>query len=186
MTGLEPGVGDSYHPQFRAAFRQLLGGVIVVRPPTSPVLYLNARASELLGLEIGTVLDGSEPGAREPDELSSLLGRALESEVVRGAEVSLAGEEGAVVDAVVSAAPIFDENGRVSAALGLIVEVTARRRADSLLSESVADLRRCAEGDEGCAGNGGRRARRGDGRPRPSTSNEHAFGRGDRGARIGC
>ena len=152
VTGVEPEAGELYRPQFEAAFRQLLGGVVVAKAPDLAVLYMNARAHEILGAEIGYALrpEGTATDSGRHDGLVAVLADSLDGSVVRGREIVLGDGVGTAPQAVASAAPLFDSGGEVVAVLGVVVEVTARSRAATWAARSATILAQCEDEDPEC------------------------------------
>ena len=98
----------------------------------------NNACEELFGWSAGEVL-GRRPPFTPPDtfgELEELIGRVFAGERIKDFEVALLTRDQRVVDAVLSLAPVRDAKGRVVSAMGVIVDVTARKRAEDGLRAS--------------------------------------------------
>ena len=87
---------------------------------------------EVIGRPFTTFMADAGSGAAEPIDLRGLAhGRDF-----RDVECKLLTKDGEVIDALISARPEHDSNGRFVRALGGIVDVTARRRAEEALRQS--------------------------------------------------
>jgi PAS domain S-box-containing protein len=150
MVDQESG-GGIERAQFEALVRQLLGGIIVLAAPDGAVLFANARAREILDIEVGEV---PSPLTHTHDEAGHVIPelpvvRALTGEVVRGEEVVICADAVRSTRVVVSAAPLLDKSGQTVAALGLLIDITPRRQHEEDLetSKTAFESRAAEEGD---------------------------------------
>jgi len=98
----------------------------------------NNACEELFGWSAGEVLGRHPPFV--PDEalptVESLIKRVFAGERIKELEIALRTRDERVVDAVLSLAPVRDAKGRVVSAMGVIVDVTARKSAEDGLRAS--------------------------------------------------
>lgn len=64
---------------------------------------------------------------------------------VRGEEIDLVFEDGLVINSLVSASPLYDETGRVRGSLGVLVDLSERKRAEAALQERAQEILRLNE-----------------------------------------
>jgi PAS domain S-box-containing protein len=120
-----------------AIVEQMPGGLIIAEVPSGKVLTVNEEARRLLGIADGESLHGID-GAFKPDGAryephEAPLARALQGETVAAERVEIAGPQGERFVVNVRAAPVRDRNGRITAAVSMIEDVTdseARHRAE--------------------------------------------------------
>ncbi|MGZ8733902.1 MAG: PAS domain-containing protein, partial [Acidimicrobiia bacterium] len=98
----------------------------------------NNACEELFGWSAGEVL-GRRPPFVPDDALATvedLIQRVFAGERIKDYEIGLRTRDERVIDAVLSLAPVRDATGRVVSAMGVIVDVTARKRAEDGLRAS--------------------------------------------------
>ena len=129
-------------------------GVAVAEGNDCEVITGNAALSEMLGLKQGDNLsqtsadlpykvfcDGRLLGAREmPVQLAVSTGKATGV-----MEIQVSAHGGAPHHLLASASPLFDENGKVSGAVGAFFDVTERRAMDDTLRERAELLELASE-----------------------------------------
>jgi PAS domain S-box-containing protein len=126
-----------------AVVEQMPGGVIIVESLTGDVLTVNGQARKLLAMEDGDPLYGLEKALRAdgspyaPDETP--LARALDGETIVAERVELRGPDGEKAVLNVSASPVRDRSGRITAAVSLIEDVMEREARDRAERDFVAN-----------------------------------------------
>ena len=102
----------------------------------------NHYAAQMLRLEPGTNLSLTAPKGHRPRHFRVLrdgeearaedlpLQRAAGGEPVNGEEIRLAFEDGALVDMLISAAPVRNSLGKPAGAVGAGIDITERKRAE--------------------------------------------------------
>lgn len=145
------------HPESGAVEKQRLevvlatipSGVVMIEKPDGRVSYVNQRAIELYGLDPrGVEMSGharklslltTEGIPYVPEALPA--SRALISgEIVRGEEMIIARPDGSRVVVSASAAPIKDEKGETTAAVGVFYDITERKEMEEVLRHSRDEL----------------------------------------------
>jgi PAS domain S-box-containing protein len=145
------------HNRLQAVLQQLPQAVVLAEAPDGRLLLGNTQAVRLHGESVpanwsqaeyttarsGFHLDG-RPYA--PDEWP--LVRALtRGEVVRGEVMEVQHPDGSRLDLSVSAGPVRDAEGRVTAAVALMEDITERLRLEKSLRQGEAVFRRIMESD---------------------------------------
>lgn len=112
------------------------------------VLFANARWRDLLGVEGEELTGGTLERLTHPDDqasLSAALAQVVAGQRLTGRACRLRHRNGDWRDALISAGPVRDENGRVSAVLCIVRDVTSERQTerlkDDLLSTASHELR---------------------------------------------
>ncbi|MEW5850439.1 MAG: CHASE domain-containing protein [Myxococcota bacterium] len=116
-------------------------GLAIARDPQCHRIDVNAHISRLLGLPPGPGDSLGAPPAEAPRIRVRHAGRELAPEekplqvaAARGVTVTdmeldlVLEQDGRVVTVLVSAVPLFDENGRTRGAIGVMVDITGRKR----------------------------------------------------------
>jgi diguanylate cyclase (GGDEF)-like protein/PAS domain S-box-containing protein len=99
------------------------------------VCLWNPACEELLGWTAAETLgqEAKHIPADRVDEFIDITGRVFNGEVVRGFETQRLRKDGTLVDVSLSVAPIWDEDGTVIETIGVLEDITARRRAEDAL-----------------------------------------------------
>ncbi|HEX2117348.1 MAG TPA: PAS domain S-box protein [Alphaproteobacteria bacterium] len=125
----------------------------VAHDPEASRITGSRYAAELLRLSPDANHSKSAPPETRPSNFRAMKGgrevppealpvqRACRGEVVRLEELDLVFDDGSVIHELVNAAPVRDETGRVTGAVGAAIDITARRRAEQALAASEAQLR---------------------------------------------
>ncbi|MBI2910029.1 MAG: PAS domain S-box protein [Chloroflexi bacterium] len=117
---------DRERARLKAVVEQMPVGVIVAEAPEGRTLLANRFASESMEQRAGFHLDGRP---YQPEEWP--LARSLRSgEVVVSEEVQLRRPDGSRGNLLVSSGPIYDEAGRLSAAVAAFHDITERRQME--------------------------------------------------------
>jgi PAS domain S-box-containing protein len=129
-------------------------GIAVARDPECHAVRGNPTCAAMLGLNggepvFGNGADGSAArpkilqGGREvPTEALPLQSAARLGLPVKAEELDFLFPDGRVLNAYVSASPLYDENGRVRGSLGIFVDLTERRRTEETLRERDKEVLR--------------------------------------------
>ena len=135
---------EQERPQLAAIVEQMPGGLIIASALTGKVIVVNAQARRLLGIDGEAPLHGILGDACRPDgskyEPERLpLARALRGETVQGERLQISSGEGERFFLNVSAAPVRDPDGRITAAVSLLEDVTAQESRDRAEREFVTN-----------------------------------------------
>jgi PAS domain S-box-containing protein len=144
------------HQSLLQVLLQMPQAVVLAQAPSGRRVLTNARAERLRGRsapsewhpEDYTSVRGFHADGRpyQPDEWP--LSRALtRGEEVRGEVIDILLEEGTPRTIEVSAGPVRDAEGRVTAAVALFDDITERLRMEGALREGEAVFRRIMESD---------------------------------------
>jgi PAS domain S-box-containing protein len=129
-----------------ARYRQLLETTLegaITLDADGRVTYANRRAGELLGRVPTQLLGRPVFDLVHPSERERLMGmlsrrsRGLSDQVELRMNVDGGGERWAIV----AASPILDDSGAVVGSLGLLTDITKRKRAEQALARNEAELR---------------------------------------------
>lgn len=114
---------------FQSAFSDFPLAVTVM-DAGARVLFLNTAAESLFGWSAAEVLGNVSPLA--PDELAEqcrhILGQIFAGETIRGIETTRIHKNGTRVPVELWAVPLRDANGAIHASLGVLLDLTERRR----------------------------------------------------------
>ena len=100
----------------------------------------NGGAAEIFGWTADEAIGRVSPIVPE-EELPAFLttlGRVAEGERVRDVDVQRLHRDGSLIDAVISAAPIREANGKVVGVIATMIDVTQRKRSERMLAASEA------------------------------------------------
>ena len=112
------------------------------------VTNINPAAERLYGWSLEEV-QGRLPLSippESPEESLALLQRVLQGETVTGLEIKQQRKDGTLLDGSVSAAPLYDANGRLRGFIGLAEDITRRKEAEEALRTRSLVLENMAEG----------------------------------------
>ncbi len=124
-------------------FKQLVDAAqegIWVADDRGIITYVNQRMVELLGYQNGTMLgrpvfDFLDPTSRDPGH-QALRGEAT----VEGSDLCFRHRDGREVWGLVSGSPILSRDGTVIGAVGMVTDITERKRAEDRLRRSAERL----------------------------------------------
>lgn len=139
---LVPKLTGLFHAQLESLLETIPSGIVIVEGPQGRVTYTNERARSLYGrdargLDIkghARVLKLMHPDRTpfEPEELPA--SRALiHGETVRNEEILILQPGGVEISVLASAAPIYDTNFEIVAAIGVFDDISERRRMENAL-----------------------------------------------------
>jgi PAS domain S-box-containing protein len=126
-------------------------GIAVARDPQCRVIRGNPTCASMLGLdgEEQVFGNGSEArakilqrGEEVPAEALPMQSAARLSACIQGEELDFVFPDGRVLNAYVSASPLYDEAGRVRGSLGIFVDLTERRRTEAALRQRDEEVLR--------------------------------------------
>lgn len=129
--------------EIEAAFSSIADGVIVY-DKSANILYINEAAKKIIGLdEIGRANPSSErktmivsPDGR-PFRYEELpFDRAVKGELIRDFEMVADSGPDRQFTILASAAPIYDNNGKIAGVVSTMKDITERRRAEEALRKS--------------------------------------------------
>jgi PAS domain S-box-containing protein len=102
------------------------------------VLAWNESAEKIFGWKAEDVIGNPLPIVPEDrkEEFSGLRRRLLQSGGFSGVEVVRQRKDGSLLDASLSAAPIYNAKGKIIAIMGSMADITDRKRAEASLRES--------------------------------------------------
>jgi PAS domain S-box-containing protein len=149
-------VAEQEHQRLLAVLQQMPQAVILAEAPAGGRVLTNARAERIRG--------GQAAPDWHQDDFASVRGfhadgrpylpqewplrRALTGgEVVRGEVIDILLEDDTPLTIEVSAGPVHDAEGRVTAAVALLDDITERLRMERALREGEAVFRRIMESD---------------------------------------
>jgi diguanylate cyclase (GGDEF)-like protein/PAS domain S-box-containing protein len=110
---------------------------IIALDPQGNVTMWNPAAERTFGWSKNEILGQFLPIVPEDkqDEFRGLLGRVLGGEALRDVEVRRLKKDGSLIDASVSVAPLKDTNGQVIGVVGVVADITERKRMQKALEE---------------------------------------------------
>jgi PAS domain S-box-containing protein len=145
------------HRRLQAVLQQMPQAVILAEAPSGRMLMGNEQVSRLKGepvppgwslAEYASLIPGYHPDGRPYAAHEWPLVRALtRGELVRGEVMEVQREDGTRFNLAVSAGPVRDAEGRVTAAVALLEDITARLRLEKSLRQGEAVFRRIMESD---------------------------------------
>jgi PAS domain S-box-containing protein len=147
---------EQEHRRLQAVLQQMPQGVLLVEAPSGRMLMANEQAARIGGRSVSsgwcpeeyTAVPGFHPDGRPYLPHEWPLVRAFTTgEVVRGEVADILRADGARATLEVSAGPVRDAEGRVTAAVAIIEDITARLCTERALREGEAVFRRIMESD---------------------------------------
>jgi PAS domain S-box-containing protein len=146
---------ESEHRRLQAVLQQLPQGILLAEAPSGRMVMANDQALRLgkwpvppdWSLEEYSAIRGFHPDGRPYLPSEWPLVRALSGEVVHGEVVELPGDGGTPLTLEVSAGPVRDTEGRVTAAVAVLEEITERLRMERALREGECVFRRIMGSD---------------------------------------
>ncbi len=147
---------EQEHRRLQAVLQQLPQGVLLAEAPSGRMLMANEQVERIRQrsvpagwkLEEYSALTGFHPDGR-PYLLDEWpLVRALtRGESVRGERMDVLNDDGSHISLEVSAGPVRDAEGRVTAAVAILEDITERLRMERALREGEAVFRHIMESD---------------------------------------
>jgi diguanylate cyclase (GGDEF)-like protein/PAS domain S-box-containing protein len=112
---------------------------IIALDPGGNVTMWNPAAERTFGWSKNEVLGRFHPIVPEDkqDEFRGMLKRALDGEALKDAEVCRKRKDGSPIHVSISVAPIEDANGQIIGVVGIIVDITERKRVENILAEQA-------------------------------------------------
>ncbi|EPX61698.1 hypothetical protein D187_010317 [Cystobacter fuscus DSM 2262] len=145
------------HRRLQAVLQQLPQGVLLAEAPSGRMVMANDRALRLGKCPLPVQLDwslkeysalrGFHPDGRPYPPSEWPLVRALSGEVVRGDVMEFPDTEGSTLTLEVSAGPVRDAEGQVTAAVAVLDDISERLRMERALREGECVFRRIMESD---------------------------------------
>jgi PAS domain S-box-containing protein len=129
-------------------------GIAVARDPQCRVIRGNPTCAAMLGVNGGEQVfgNGSEAsvararilqrGEEVPAEALPMQAAARLGARIQGEELDFVFPDGRVLNAYVSASPLYDEAGRVRGSLGIFVDLSERRRTEAALRQRDEEVLR--------------------------------------------
>lgn len=128
-------------------------GIAVARDPECHAVRGNPTCASMLGINgqpvFGNGAGGSaskpkilQAGREVPAESLPMQSAARLGLPIKGEELDFLFPDGRVLNAYVSASPLYDENGQVRGSLGIFVDLTERRRTEEALRERDKEVLR--------------------------------------------
>lgn len=121
---------------------------IVVLTLDGRIALWNPAAERIFGWQADEVMGRSYPLAGSPElaaEFRQNLRRAARGKPITGLETQRQRKDGTLIDVSMNVTPITDRSGEVTGLLGLIIDITERKRALRALQASEARYRRLVE-----------------------------------------
>ncbi len=107
------------------------------------VLFMNPACEELSCWSVGGTNSGDEQFLFESDtqDIIKMLRTVFSGEVIRSRELERRRKDGSTVMLAVTAAPVRNADGAITASLGILVDITERRRAQDAVQAERNRLR---------------------------------------------
>ncbi len=143
------------HEQLRIIMDTLELGVLVSHAPDCRVVTGNACAQQLLGLAGAGNLSATSPdgtasyrvfrdGVEVPSEELPMQVAARTGEILRGIELEIEATDGSRSTVLCTASPLRDGAGRISGAVGTLLDITERKHMEQAVRESELQFRMLA------------------------------------------
>ncbi|QEH33430.1 Signal transduction histidine-protein kinase/phosphatase DegS [Aquisphaera giovannonii] len=141
--------------RLEAVLRQMPAGVVIAEAPSGRIVLANEQSRGIWGT---LPQAGSEPPEWDPGRLKGKDGRGYlphewplarslhAGEVVKGEEILFPRDDGEWGTMTVSSVPIRDQAGGVVAAVAILDDITARKRAEEALLQAREELERRVAG----------------------------------------
>ncbi|MBI5674788.1 MAG: PAS domain S-box protein [Nitrospirae bacterium] len=116
---------------------------ILVLNTFGQVTMWSPAAEHIFGWKAEEVLGRFNPIVPEEkkDEFKSHRERILSGESFTGVEVKRMRKDGSYLDVMLSTAPVYDQNGRITGIIGMLTDITEKKKAEEALRESEENLR---------------------------------------------
>lgn len=140
--------------ELETVFNSAPVGIAVARDPECHMVRGNPTCASMLGVNGGETVFGHgvngssarpkilQAGHEVPAEALPMQSAARLGLPVKGEELDFLFPDGRILNAYVSASPLYDENGRVRGSLGIFVDLTERRRTEEALRERDKEVLR--------------------------------------------
>jgi PAS domain S-box-containing protein len=118
--------------------------VVIFEAPDGRVSYVNKRAMDLYGFDtIGFDLTANvaRAKAKRPDgspypPKETPAGHALKGEALRNKEMTIEQPNGVQIPIIASAAPLYDNKGKVTSAIGTFEDISERKKAEQAIRQA--------------------------------------------------
>jgi PAS domain S-box-containing protein len=113
---------------------------IIVLNTSGEITMWSPAAEQVFGWKAEEVLGRYNPIVPEEkkDEFNSFVKRISEGESFAGVEVRRIRKDGSYLDALLSTAPVYDQDGRVTGIMGVLTDISERKK----MEEQVFDIKR--------------------------------------------
>ncbi|MEW6713921.1 MAG: PAS domain S-box protein [Nitrospirota bacterium] len=114
---------------------------IIVLNPSGEVAMWSPAAERIFGWKAGEVIGRFNPIVPEEkkDEFKAHCERILSGESFAGVEVKRLRKDGSYLDALLSTAPVYDQNGRVNGIIGILTDITERKKMEERIFQINQD-----------------------------------------------
>ncbi|HEY0670761.1 MAG TPA: PAS domain S-box protein [Longimicrobiales bacterium] len=123
-------------------FRKLIetsGEGIAIRDANGNISFANERFAQLLGYQVGDVLGWPIERVVAPSShgiLRESFARRRRTGMAESIDLQLLHRDGHFIDVILAASPLYDEAGKFMGALGMVTDVTERKRLEAQLRQS--------------------------------------------------
>jgi two-component system, cell cycle sensor histidine kinase and response regulator CckA len=123
-------------------FRKVIetsGEGIAIRDPAGYLTFANSRFAEMLGYPVGEMIGKHVREIVAPEFLTVLqqsFERRKRSGHAESIDLQFVRRDGGKVDAIIAASPMYDEHGNFIGSLGMITDITERKRLEAQLRQS--------------------------------------------------
>jgi PAS domain S-box-containing protein len=114
---------------------------IIVLNVSGEITMWSPSAEHLFGWKAEEVLGRLNPIVPEEkkDEYKSFLERILNGESFAGIEVKRLRKDGSYLDALLSTAPVYDQNGSITGIMGILTDITERKKIEERFFQITHD-----------------------------------------------